>query len=242
MKKVVLAFAALCLSACVTIQATPDYTELAGKIVPSNVSLIGTFTNPWTGQVFTDRTYCSGVQIKNKQILTAGHCVAVTEGRFEGKIKVKLADGRVFLATVVKSTLKESEEIGGSRDAALLQIDEELPNPATVGTSKDVKVGQQIAIVGNSFGQLEHSFSVGEVSFVGRILGGFRFIQSTAAAAGGNSGGGVYNMKGELIGLLTHGISDSYTLTSPIDSILDQLAEVAGDSVTVMSFTKWKKK
>jgi serine protease Do len=230
MKRVLLALAALALSACVTIQTGPDYSELADKVVPSNVVLLADITNPWTGVTRTDVEYCSGVQISVRQVLTAGHCVAVPEGRFNGKVKIRLADGRVFLATVVKSVLKESEEIGGARDAAMLQVDEDLPHPATLGSSKDLKRGQAIAIVGNPYGMLVDSFTVGHISHLDRILVGFRFIQSTAAAAGGNSGGGVFNMKGELIGLLTHGVSDSFTLTQRIESIMDQLNETTGDT------------
>lgn len=227
MKRVLLALTVVLVTGCTTIVHAPvSYRELAQKTVPSNVQLIGDFTNPWTGEQFKDRVYCSGVQISTTDVLTAGHCVNVPEVLFGDKIKIKLADGRVYLATIVKSSFSEGPSFEEARDAALLRIPvAELPHPAKRGSSKNLAQGDMLAIVGNSFGELVDSFTIGVINFVDRKLDVGVFIQTDALSAGGNSGGGVYNMNGELIGLLTRG-GGGFSLVVPIERVEAELAEV----------------
>ncbi len=199
MKKLILALAVLVFSACSTI---PNYRSLASKVVPSNVELVGTFTNGW-GQTFVDRVFCSGTQLNSTDILTAGHCVAPDEVRQNGKIKVRLQNGKMYFATIVKFAFQEGPEF---KDSALIRLDEAvLMNPAQLGDSDALAQGDVLAIVGNTFGELTHSFTIGVVSYVNRKLEFGIYTQTDALAGPGNSGGSVWNDRGELIGVLVRG-------------------------------------
>ncbi len=138
----------------------------------------------------------SGVLIsKESHVLTAAHVVAGAD-----RILVKTFDGRLREAELLFS------EAGA--DIALLrlvEVDPSLPH-AVLGDSDVLAVGQSTYVIGSPYG-LEHSFSVGHISafrefsrlYDGSIL--VEFIQTDAAINSGNSGGPVFNSKGEVIGI-----------------------------------------
>lgn len=123
-------------------------------------------------------------------ILTNHH---VVDGADE--IKVHLSDDREFNAKVIGSDAKT--------DVAVIKIDgKDLPC-VKLGYSKDVKVGEWVAAIGAPFG-LENTVTSGIVSAKSRNLSSDQFvpfIQTDAAVNPGNSGGPLFNMKGEVIGI-----------------------------------------
>lgn len=128
-----------------------------------------------------------------------GHIVTnahVVEGA--SKILVTLADGTACSATVAAVHPKV--------DLALLEI---VPphrlEPAKLGNSEEVQVGEWVLAVGNPFG-LGKTVTVGIVSGKGRFIGlgpDDNFIQTDASINPGNSGGPLFNMEGEVIGVNT---------------------------------------
>ncbi|MDA2928093.1 trypsin-like peptidase domain-containing protein [Acidobacteria bacterium AH-259-G07] len=138
----------------------------------------------------------SGVLISPEcHVLTAAHVVEDAE-----QISVKTHDGKSRRAELVYSE--------SSADIALLRLLTPAPElkHATLGDSDRLAVGQMAYVVGAPFG-LENSFSVGHISgfrefnrlYDGTILA--EFIQTDAAINSGNSGGPVFNSKGEVIGI-----------------------------------------
>jgi len=126
-------------------------------------------------------------------ILTNDH---VVEGADE--IRVKLADGREFNGKV--------RGLDAKLDLALVKIDagENLP-VAKLGDSDSIKVGEWVMAIGNPFG-LEQTVTVGIVSAKGRVIGAGpydAFIQTDASLNPGNSGGPLFNVQGEVIGINT---------------------------------------
>lgn len=123
-------------------------------------------------------------------ILTNHH---VVDGADE--IKVHLTDDREFKAKVLGSDAKT--------DVAVIKIEgKDLPC-VKLGKSKDVKVGEWVAAIGAPFG-LENTVTSGIVSAKSRNLPSDQFvpfIQTDAAVNPGNSGGPLFNMKGEVIGI-----------------------------------------
>lgn len=123
-------------------------------------------------------------------ILTNHH---VVDGADE--IKVHLTDDREFNAKVIGSDAKT--------DVAVIKIDgKDLPC-VKLGNSKDVKVGEWVAAIGAPFG-LENTVTSGIVSAKSRNLPSDQFvpfIQTDAAVNPGNSGGPLFNMNGEVIGI-----------------------------------------
>ena len=132
-----------------------------------------------------------------------GHIVTnyhVIEGAAQAR--VRLADGRDYPAVL----------IGASRryDLAVLRIDVPIkpPRPVTIGTSRDLKVGQQTYAIGNPFG-LDWTMTTGIVSALHRSMRESSdvvirdLIQTDAAINPGNSGGPLLDSAGRLIGVNT---------------------------------------
>ena len=124
-------------------------------------------------------------------ILTNNHVVANADS-----VKVHLADHRTYAAKVV----------GRDKiyDIALLKIDaKDLPT-VQIGNSNDLQPGQWVVAIGSPFG-LDHSVSAGIVSFVGRSLGQDQsdvpFIQTDVPINRGNSGGPLFNLAGQVVGI-----------------------------------------
>jgi len=145
----------------------------------------------------------SGVLISSDGlILTAAHVVQTAE-----VLKVKFADGTIREATVVASA--------PTADVALIKMDWEPVGQqvAKMGDSDGMEVGDQIFVVGSPHG-LEHSLSVGYISArhsEGRMDGlkKLEYFQTDAAINTGNSGGPMFNMQGEVIGLVSFILSKS---------------------------------
>ena len=137
-------------------------------------------------------------------IITNDHVVENAQ-----KITVTFLDGRSYKAKVIgKDHFTDLAVIKVNASANAL-------TPLPVGNSSKLRVGEQIAAIGNPFG-LSGSMSSGIVSQVGRVLPsqdrGFQIpdiIQTDAAINPGNSGGPLLNMKGEVIGINTAIQSDS---------------------------------
>jgi S1-C subfamily serine protease len=204
----------------------PDYRALAAKVVPSNVELIGDFTNPWTGEVIKDRVYCSGFAIDPVTVVTAGHCVAVPQSelqitQFDGKIKIRTYSGKVGLAAILVSTFIEKQEGDGkdSRDTAVLLVEGLDLVPAALGDSDTIQQGQLVAVVGNTLGELVYTFNVTMVTHAKRFFPEGEFFQVGPGSAGGNSGGPVFNMQGEVIGMLTRGADGVAGLVVPLKRV-----------------------
>jgi len=113
------------------------------------------------------------------------------------EIFVNLNDGRKFNAKIIGVDKKT--------DLALLKIITNFDlQYVKFGDSSQSRVGDWVVVIGNPFG-LGGSVSVGIVSARGRdvILGQGDFIQTDAAINRGNSGGPLFNMRGEVIGIAT---------------------------------------
>ncbi|MDO5445330.1 MAG: trypsin-like peptidase domain-containing protein [Eubacteriales bacterium] len=110
-----------------------------------------------------------------------------------------------------------------SNDIAVLKIDGENLKPVTIGDSDALRVGDDVLAIGNPLGELTFSLTKGIVSAVGRdvtIETGITMslIQTDCAINSGNSGGALFNMKGEVIGITNAKYSSSASSAS-IDNI-----------------------
>lgn len=91
-------------------------------------------------------------------------------------------------------------------DLAVLRVLEDVRLPAVkMGNAQDVRVGDWAIVIGNPLGkQFADTVTVGVVSALGRELEGssiVKMLQTDAAINSGNSGGGMFNTRGELIGI-----------------------------------------
>lgn len=136
----------------------------------------------------------SGVIISDSgHILTNYHVVEGAES-----ITVTLPDGREEKVVWVMG-----DEV---TDIAVIKIDAETENAAVIGSSASLAAGQQVMVVGNPLGDLGGSVSGGIISAVDRhvtIEGKeMNLIQLDAAVNPGNSGGGLFDMRGALVGIV----------------------------------------
>ncbi len=134
---------------------------------------------------------------KKGHIITNAHVV-----KEASKVVVTFLDGRSYNAEIIGTDeYTDIAIIKVNADLALLQ-------PLSIGDSSNLKVGEQIAAIGNPFG-LSGSMTSGIVSQLGRLLpsgSGYSIpdvIQTDAAINPGNSGGPLLNMRGEIVGINT---------------------------------------
>jgi S1-C subfamily serine protease len=146
---------------------------------------------------------------------TVGTNYHVIDGATE--IKVKLMDGTVAEEVEV---LAENE----AQDLALLKI--KTPGKlvtVVLGDSEKVTVGERAVSIGNPLG-LEHTLTDGLIS-ARRMLEGKRMIQMSTPVSPGNSGGPLFNLRGEVIGVSTgvyHGhsmLAQNLNLAMPINDL-----------------------
>ena len=128
-------------------------------------------------------------------ILTNAHVVADAD-----EVLVKLQDGREFTAKVLGSDKMT--------DVAVLKIEAKNLQAVTTGNPGQTRVGEWVVAIGAPFG-LENTVTSGIVSAKSRSLPGdsiVPFIQTDAAVNPGNSGGPLFNTRGEVIGITNMGI------------------------------------
>ena len=158
----------------------------------------------WYGQNQVESGAGSGVIISSDgYILTCAHVVSGAS-----QITVTIGDTD-YTATVVGED--------DTSDVAVLKIDATGLTPATVGDSDSLSVGDSVLAVGNPLGELGGTVTSGIVSALNRsvtIQGSsstntMSLIQMDASVSPGNSGGGLFNMNGELVGIVNAKSSDS---------------------------------
>ena len=123
-------------------------------------------------------------------ILTNAHVVDGAKS-----VQVKLTDRREFTAKVIGTDQRS--------DVALIKIDATNLPVVRIGHSRDVEVGQWVVAVGSPFG-FENSVTAGIVSATSRSLGGesyVPFIQTDVAVNPGSSGGPLFDLNGNVIGI-----------------------------------------
>jgi serine protease Do len=144
----------------------------------------------------------SGVLISSDgRVMTAAHVVHTMD-----EIAVEFIGGETVSARVVASEV--------AADLSLLKLDRVPPGAkvSPMADSSTMHVGDQVVIVGAPYG-LSHSLSAGHISArwapntVYRTMPLAEFFQTDATINTGNSGGPMFNMKGEVIGIVSHNIS-----------------------------------
>ena len=183
-----------------------DFSDLFERVKPS-VVVIATADSasglPGTVAASLPTGLGSGVLSGDDMVLTAAHVIQSAEF-----VKVRFHDGQVVSAKVLSSSQQA--------DVALLKLSGTPlgSRPAVLGNSDDAKVGEQIIVVGAPYG-LAYTLTAGHISNridpgeVGSGFAAMEFFQTDAAINQGNSGGPMFNMKGEVIGVVSHILSKS---------------------------------
>ncbi len=167
----------------------------------------------------------SGVVISSTEdgtyIITCAHVIEDAQ-----TIEVILPDGTQYLATF--------NAYDSLTDIGIIKINVSGLTTATVADISDISVGEKVLAIGNPLGELGGSVSGGIVSALERVIQidgvNYTLIQTDAAVNPGNSGGGLFNMKGELVGIVNAKSSGSdiegLGFAIPIDKALSIFNEL----------------
>jgi len=211
----------------------PQQTPSANQNRPENVSIDGSYLS--AGEVYsiacqqvvavtTEITYKnyfgfttssavsgSGFIISSDgYILTNYHVIEdAAKGGYE--ISVFTHDGSEYIASIVGSE--------ADNDVAVLKIEAENLSAVVLGDSDYMSVGDTVYAVGNPLGELEYTMTSGMVSALDRDISTYdsatgtytsiNMFQIDAAVNSGNSGGPVYDQRGQVIGIVTAKYSDT---------------------------------
>lgn len=159
--------------------------EITTESVTSNDAWLGQYVSEGAG---------SGVIIKEDgYIITNNH---VVEGA--SKIHVTLHNSKQYEATLI-GTDPET-------DIAVIKIDASGLTPATYGNSDELEVGDMSVIIGNPLGELGGTVTAGIISALDReiTIDGqpMTLLQTDASVNPGNSGGGMFDQYGHLVGIV----------------------------------------
>ena len=173
--------------------------NLVGVINAVNPSVVAVTTeqmvtsNFWGGQQVVRGAGSGVIFTADGYIITNNH---VIEGAQQ--IKVKLSDDTEYTAKLIGTDSQS--------DIAVLKIDATGLTPAVLGDSDSVQVGELSIAVGNPLGTLSNTATDGIISGLDRevtVQGNtMRLMQTSAAVSPGNSGGGLFNANGELVGIV----------------------------------------
>ena len=164
----------------------------------------------------------SGVIIsQDGYILTNNHVI-----NGANSVKVRLRDGTEYDATIIGSD--------SDNDIALLKVSATGLSPATFGDSNSLAVGDYVVAIGNPLGELGGTVPDGIISALARKVTiedtQMTLLQTNAQVNPGNSGGGLFNANGELVGIVNAKQSatevEGIAFAIPINNVLDILSDL----------------
>lgn len=164
----------------------------------------------------------SGVIIsQDGYILTNNHVI-----NGANSVKVRLRDATEYDATIVGSD--------SDNDIALLKVNATGLSPATFGDSNSLAVGDYVVAIGNPLGELGGTVTDGIISALARKVTiedtQMTLLQTNAQVNPGNSGGGLFNANGELVGIVNAKQSatevEGIAFAIPINNVLDILSDL----------------
>ena len=198
-------------------QIDSSKTLSAAEVYAANVnSTVGIVTSAVTtnfwGQRTTSAAAGSGFLFTDDgYILTNYHVVQGADS-----VTVSTYDGTKYDAKIIG--------FDESNDVAVLKIDAEGLTPVVIGDSDQLNVGDSVVAIGNPLGELTFSLTSGTVSALDREVTmssgiSMELIQTDCAINSGNSGGALFNMHGEVVGITNAKYSGSSGSGASIDNI-----------------------
>lgn len=178
-------------------------------------SVVGITTSGTTTNVFGQQT----------EFAASGSGFIITEDGYIVTNHHVIEDASSITVSLYDGTTYDAELIGSdaSNDVAVLKVDATGLQPVSIGDSDEVEVGDQVAAIGNPLGQLTFSLTVGYVSALDRAIDTdgtpINMLQTDAAINSGNSGGPLFDMNGNVIGINTAKYSGSTSSGTSIEGI-----------------------
>lgn len=172
-------------------------SQAAQKAAPSVVEILAegtTTTYGFFGGTYTSQSAGSGVIISDDGYIITNHHV--------------VEDGESFTITTYDGTEYEASLIGSDAksDIAVLKVEAEDLTPAVLGDSSTVQTGDTAIVIGNPLGTLGGTVTDGIISATSRTITvndqAMELLQTNAQINSGNSGGGLFDGNGNLIGIV----------------------------------------
>ena len=186
--------------------------EVYAVNVNSTVGITTSITTNYWGYQTTSAASGSGFIFSDDgYILTNFHVVEDSSS-----ISVAMYDGKTYDAKLVG--------YDESNDVAVLKIEAKGLVPVVLGNSDNINVGDSVVAIGNPLGELTFSLTSGAISAKDRDItmsngSTMRLMQTDCAINSGNSGGALFNMYGEVIGITNAKYSSSSASEASIDNI-----------------------
>ena len=191
-------------------QMTP--AEVYAANVNSTVGITTSVTTNFWGYQSTSAASGSGFIIsKDGYILTNFHVIEDSDS-----ISVSMYNGESYDATLIG--------YDESNDIAVLKIEAEGLSPVILGDSDNLNVGDSVIAIGNPLGELTFTLTSGAISAKDREVTfsnnmSMNLLQTDCAINSGNSGGALFNLYGEVIGVTNAKYSTSSSSSASIDNI-----------------------
>ena len=203
----------------------------AGQVYAQNVKSVVLIESTVTASMYGQTT--TGISAGSGFILTENGYVVTNYHVVEGAtaVDVYMYDGSAHAAALVG--------YDDTNDVAVLKIEAEGLPAVKIGSSADLIVGDQVAAIGNPLGELTSTLTVGYVSAKERDVTTdgtvINMLQTDCAINSGNSGGPLFNMNGEVVGITTAKYSGSSSsgatiegigFAIPIDDVMEGIGEL----------------
>ncbi|MBR3037777.1 MAG: trypsin-like peptidase domain-containing protein, partial [Clostridia bacterium] len=151
-------------------------------------------------------------------------CAHVVNGA--KSIRVTLNDDTSYDATIVG--------VDTRNDIAIIRIEAQNLVAASLGDSSMLTVGEDVIAIGNPLGELRGTATSGIISAVRRTVevegNTMELVQTDAAISPGNSGGGLFNSSGKLIGIVNAKVSDTSAeglgFAIPVNNVLGEINDL----------------
>ena len=211
-----------------SVSGTPSATGeglTPSQVYAQNVNAVVAISSTVTGGTSTGSGF---IMTEDGYVVTNYH---VVEGA--RKIQVITTEGQTYLAKLIG--------YDQTNDVAVLKVEATGLPYVTVGSSDALIVGDQVVAIGNPLGELTNTLTVGYVSAKERSVTTdgitISMLQTDAAINSGNSGGPLFNMKGEVVGITTAKYSGESSSGATIEGIgfaipIDDVYDLIEDLIT----------
>lgn len=194
---------------CAPAKTPLSKTQAVADLAAKTVALVG-FDDEGSA-----RAYCSGVWVGADVILTAEHCTEGLEngfGLYVVREDVYDPDSSEEKPLIAPRPLA-LETADAEHDLALLRVLDEPPSHGTAALAAPPSQGAPVQTMGHSRG-LWFSYSSGDVAAVRKVEIGLDivWIQATAPISPGNSGCGLFDERGQLVGIASRALTRGQAL------------------------------
>ena len=230
--------------------------EQIDVLEPSAGAVSGGVSQPQTDAMTPGQVYSANVDsvvMIYSQVSAAGAFGQQSSGYSTGSGFILSEDGYVvtnyhvvegasqisFITTDEKNHEAQLVGYDKTNDIALLKAEATGLRAAKIGSSDALQVGDQVVAIGNPLGELTSTLTVGYISAKERVVAtdgtSINMMQTDAAINSGNSGGPLFNMSGEVVGITTakySGTSSSGATIEgigfaiPMDDVVDMLEDL----------------